>query len=179
MEVWKQIPSLPLYEASSLGRIRKADTILEVEGSLGRKSYTRFRAGRILTPKMHDNGYLTVRVNPGDQTKMVSRLVCEAFKGPAPSDAHEADHENRVRDDNRPENLFWLTLGDNRAKRVLPRGEQHFASPFTVPQIVSIRERAVLAVAVTAFDRETAAELGVSREAIRNIRLRKSWDHVA
>lgn len=57
------------------------------------------------------SGYrqVTVARNP----YLVHRLICEAFLGPCPENKEVVDHINRLRDDNRPENLRWATLSEN------------------------------------------------------------------
>ena len=48
--------------------------------------------------------------------KFVHHLVLEAFIGPQPKN-HEADHKNRIRSDNRAENLGWVTRSYNMKNR--------------------------------------------------------------
>ncbi|MCR5362786.1 MAG: HNH endonuclease [Bacteroidales bacterium] len=43
----------------------------------------------------------------------VHRIVCTAFNGPAPTDQHVVDHIDTNRQNNRPENLRWLTKLEN------------------------------------------------------------------
>ena len=43
----------------------------------------------------------------------VHRIVCTAFHGEAPSHQHVVDHINTNRQDNRPDNLRWLTKLEN------------------------------------------------------------------
>lgn len=43
----------------------------------------------------------------------VHRLICEAFHGAPPAGKTEVDHINRVKDDNRPENLRWTNRRGN------------------------------------------------------------------
>lgn len=43
----------------------------------------------------------------------MQRLVLEAFAGPAPTPEHEANHKNGRKDDNRPDNLEWVTRQEN------------------------------------------------------------------
>lgn len=47
----------------------------------------------------------------------VHRAIAEAWHGPCP-DGKEVDHINSVRDDNRPENLRYLTRQENMARMV-------------------------------------------------------------
>lgn len=46
-------------------------------------------------------------------SERVHRIVCTAFNGEAPSPQHVVDHINTNRQDNRPENLRWLTKLEN------------------------------------------------------------------
>lgn len=96
-EIWKNIPSEWGYMASSEGRIMSP-------------------TGRILKLHKHLN-YLRVSVlYPGSRVKhkrLVHRLVCEAFHGPCPSEAHLVAHWNDQGNDNRPANLRWATQKEN------------------------------------------------------------------
>lgn len=57
------------------------------------------------------SGYRKVGI--GRRCYRVHRLICEAFHGICPSDKEVVDHINRVKDDNRPENLRWVTVAEN------------------------------------------------------------------
>lgn len=54
------------------------------------------------------SGYLTVNLGAKKRNILVHRLVAEAFI-PNPENKPQVDHINRVRDDNRVENLRWAT----------------------------------------------------------------------
>ena len=107
IEEWKTCPSLPEYEASSLGRIR-------------RKVYSKsmpYGGTRTYGGKAHYG----VAVNKpkrmlfffrGKNYK-VHRIVCEAFHGPAPFKGAVVLHINEDGHDNRPENLKWGTQKEN------------------------------------------------------------------
>ena len=56
-------------------------------------------------------GYHYVVVNR--RRLAVHRLICEAFHGLCPPDKCQVDHINRARDDNRPENLRWVSRSEN------------------------------------------------------------------
>jgi len=95
IEVWAPIPSAPGYAVSNTGRVRGP-------------------RGDLSTPATK-RGYLTcsLRINGTKVTTTVQRVVLEAFVGPAPSATHQANHKNGVKNDNRPENLEWVTRLEN------------------------------------------------------------------
>lgn len=102
-EVWRAIPGFEgRYEASSQGRIRSA-------------------SGRIKKPTPLPSGYLCVWLYSGGKrtvkNKLVSRLVLEAFVGPAPSQKHEAAHWDGVNSNNCLKNLRWVTHRENEADK--------------------------------------------------------------
>lgn len=62
-------------------------------------------------------GYLRIRFQ-GEEYR-VHKLICETFHGLAPKDGLTADHINRNKLDNRPENLRWLDkYGQNNNRQV-------------------------------------------------------------
>lgn len=68
-------------------------------------------AGNIVFGWKNSGGYLMYSARDG-HNYLVHRLICEAFHGPCPA-GKEVDHRNRIRDDNRPENLHWVTRSEN------------------------------------------------------------------
>jgi len=133
-EEWRTIPSWPRYEASSLGRIRRA-----VDGY-------NTKAGRILRPSRMNGGYLAVRL--GGRTCGIHRLVCEAFHGPAPSPRHQAAHNDGSRNNNVSPNVRWATpkenIADRRRHGTLPMGENSYAARLSDLQVQLIRAHAAI-----------------------------------
>ena len=60
-------------------------------------------------------GYLLIGEEP------VHRIVCTAFNGPAPSPQHVVDHIDTNRQNNRPENLRWVTKTENLLSNPITR----------------------------------------------------------
>lgn len=75
------------------------------------------RSSKYLKPRQ-DRGYLRVKLNR--KWKMIHRLVAENFI-PNPLDLPEVDHINRIKEDNRIENLRWLSKKDNQSNRKIPK----------------------------------------------------------
>lgn len=111
MEKWKDVVGYEgVYEVSNQGRVRSRDHI----DTIGR-----FRRGRVLKPAIHNRGYTYVnlydaRTNQKSR-EYIHRIVARAFIGEPPR-GHNVDHINRVRDDNRLENLRYLTIKENCAQ---------------------------------------------------------------
>jgi hypothetical protein len=97
-ENWRVVPSHPKFEASTLGRLRNAETKVVYNPSKGK--YQR----------------VTVRRNGKSENKLIHRLVAEAFHGPCP-DKMECDHIDRNTQNNKPSNLRWVTRATNNLNR--------------------------------------------------------------
>jgi hypothetical protein len=89
MEEWKPIDGEENYYISSLGKVKHNDTILQ---------------------QHLDNGYYRIYFN--SKSFKVHRLVGFAFI-PNPDNKPFIDHINRIRNDNRVENLRWATNAEN------------------------------------------------------------------
>ena len=75
-------------------------------------------------PCIDNDGYYQLRVN-GHNSPLLHRLIAETFI-PNPDNLPCIDHINRIRTDNRVENLRWCTKEENNrnTKRSLPEGKQ-------------------------------------------------------
>lgn len=152
-EFWKPIPSTnSLYQASSLGRIKG-------------------RFGRVLSPlfEAKRGGYKSIQVRgcAPPIRRRVARLVCEAFHG-APPDGFEADHIDGNRINDCPENLRWLSVEENRARRTPPAGERNGNAKITL-------EEAREVFGAVGRHADIAAKFGISRRTVGKIKEGKLW----
>lgn len=109
-EIWKPIKGYEgLYEVSNLGRVRSLDR--EIIYKNGAKH---IHKGKILKLQYDRYGYLYITLNNKCDTKKctVHRLVAEAFI-PNVDNKPCIDHINTIKDDNRVENLRWVTYKEN------------------------------------------------------------------
>ena len=103
MEEWRPIIDYPEYEVSNGGEVR--------------------RGGRVLKPTPNSRGYSMVRLGRNNN-KYVHRLVASAFI-PNPDNKPQVDHINRIRTDNRVENLRWATVSENQINKPTRAEHRH------------------------------------------------------
>lgn len=92
-----------LYLASSDGRVFSS----EFDWRTDEYIYTE------LNKITKNNGYEAVRID--GKYEYVHRIVAEAFYG-APFEGAQVDHINAIRNDNRAENLEWVTAKENNRR---------------------------------------------------------------
>lgn len=173
-EVWKPIPGIDRYEASSLGRIRTIPSVREKRSKYG-KLFNQVLRGIVASPYVGTHGYLLVNVNR--RRMSVARLVCAAFSGPA--DGLHCAHLNGNRRDNRAENLQWTTPKENHAHKWL-HGTMLIGEKCNTVKLTShlVREiRAERRAGKTL--RAIAAAYGVSSGNIEAIVKKRTWKHVS
>ncbi len=113
-EVWRPIPGAKgIYEASSLGRIRSVDRIIERVGRHGAVHQVN-QPGRTLRPWFDGNGYQVVYICvDGARTAVnVHRLVAQAFLE-GDGKGLDVNHIDGVKTNNASSNLEWCTRQEN------------------------------------------------------------------
>lgn len=108
-EEWRVIAEAPSYAVSSFGRVKR---IVQARTS---------PAGKIIRPgKTGSMKYLTVnlRIEGKSVGHYVHALVCAAFRGPRPTDLHQAAHFDGDQYNNVEANLRWATWHENYEDKV-------------------------------------------------------------
>ena len=106
-EVWKEIKDYPMYEISSLGRVRSY-----CSKSHGERR--RVDIPKILSNKIDRIGYSFIHLNneKGRRPLRIHRLVAEAFI-PNPNSYPEVNHIDENKQNNCISNLEWCTRLQN------------------------------------------------------------------
>lgn len=100
METWKTMELYPKYEVSTEGRVRNAET------------------HRIYMQWLGKDGYLRMELWLDGKRKgmLVHRMVALCYID-NPLKLPEVNHKNKIKTDNRPENLEWVTRQENMDHR--------------------------------------------------------------
>ncbi len=108
-EIWKDIEGYEnQYQVSNLGNIKSLNRVFI--DSMGRDV---FKFGKILSQNINKkNGYCSVMFGYKGKRKYVHRLVASAFIK-NPENKLCINHKNKVRNDNKVENLEWVTYLEN------------------------------------------------------------------
>ena len=110
-EEWRQSPSLPSYEVSSLGRIRCIPyERITPTGKVVTHGGKEWYGCRAYAPSGRPS---RVIFRARGKTYKVHQLVCEAFHGPAPEGALYVLHIDENPFNNRADNLKWGTQKEN------------------------------------------------------------------
>jgi hypothetical protein len=123
IEEWVPVPGSPGYEASTMGRVRSIDRLIT-----NRLGVVRQWRGRVLIPRVDDEGYARVRLGAVPE-RPVHQVILETFVGPRPP-GKVGCHGPGGSLDNRPENLRWDTQSANIRDSV--REGTHYRAQFTV-----------------------------------------------
>lgn len=110
MEIWKDIPGFETrYQVSNMGRVKSKSYIRSNGFGLYRTRE------QILNPFKEKCGYLKVVLNKNGKKSRVKihRLVAITFI-PNPNNKSEIDHINTNVEDNRVDNLRWVTSSENK-----------------------------------------------------------------
>lgn len=153
-----------LYEASSLGRVRR----------IAPQRYAGIRKVYVTR-----DGYHMISLSKDGQRHrfQVGEIVCLAFHGNRPTPKHQCAHWNGDSSHNEPGNLRWATPKENCADRQRHgrtyRGRDHVSSKLTEADVGNIRMRYQ-----PGLGQKLAEEFNISRRQVSHIVRRLSWAHL-
>lgn len=175
-EFWKVIEDFPNYLISNKGNVKTVKTL----------------ENRILFTK--DDGYVscTLTLNGKSYYKYVHRLVAEAFVI-NPKTKKQVNHKNGIKNDNRVENLEWVTPSENIRHAIETgllkykkkekdiknskhsKGEDANGSLLNPEKVITIR---VLHETGEYKQMELAEMFGVNYRTINDVIKRRQWKHI-
>lgn len=169
-EIWIDVVGYEgLYEVSSLGSIRNAETLRVLGGDVDRYGYR--KVGLTAEGKR--------------AKKKVHIAVCEAFHGPRP-DQHECAHLDGDPGNNREDNLVWATKSENTVHSVAHgthvflrpgfnrTGSEHRSSKLSENDVAAIRAKHKQGQS----GRSLAKEYGVAIRTMAKIINNETWRQV-
>ncbi len=160
-EVWKPLRQFGI-QVSSCGNIK---TLL----------------GAILKPHKCGKGYLRLgqTVNGVKVCEYVHRLVLLAFVGPPP-ESHEVNHKNSIRDDNRLENLEYVTSSQNTMQAIRQGrwavGEKRWNAILNEDMVRTIRQRYAAGEGETV--KQISERMQLKYVTVFHVVKRHNWKHV-
>ena len=156
-EEWAIVPSFPMYDASTLGRIRNREQ------------------GHLLQFWTNRYGYSQVLLSRDGQKKQITvhRVIAETFFGPA--NGLTVNHRDGDKLHNAVANLEYMSTAENMEHATLSGFLRGPTERITTDLAKIICQR----LAGGGKSGTIAAELGVTLEVVKKIRRRKTWTQVS
>lgn len=174
-EIWIDIQGYEgLYQISNIGRVKSLERLSKFNNSVGLKKE------KILKPFKDSKGYYRIKLskNAIESTKKIHRLVAFAFLDNL-ENKPEVNHINGIKDDNRFDNLEWVTSSENTIHalnnnlKISQKGSEHGNSKLNEEKVLEIKK-----IGRSKSLKEIAQIYGVDKSLISLILLNKAWKHV-
>ena len=112
-EEWRDVKGFEgWYQVSNLGRVKR---VKRISGCGTKKNAKMIVFKEYILKPHYSDGYrkVTIKCNGKHKHVGIYKLMAEAFI-PNPENKPQVDHINRIRDDDRLENLRWVTNQENQ-----------------------------------------------------------------
>ena len=158
-ENWKPIEGFPGYEISDKGRIVSIKT--------GKRVF--------MKQGVSNKGYPFIRISHLNRKYVlrIHQLVLKTFGPPQPLNT-TPDHINRIKNDNRIENLRWATDQEQHENKDFLTGERHPMAKLTEEQVIEIKRRLSEGV----HPKEITKDYNVTVSGIYKIKEGRSWKYL-
>ena len=159
---WKRAANYPNYFVSDQGDVKKSD-------------------GSVCQQHKSSKGYVRVNLKNGHagcSTVNVHRLVASTFI-PNPDNLPQVNHKNGKKDDNRVENLEWVTASDNVRHAYDVLGRQSGATGKSFPRRAKLLPIEVRIIKQTDIpNTDLARYFGISDSCVCHIRKGRSYKYI-
>ncbi|WP_410973951.1 NUMOD4 domain-containing protein [Bacillus pacificus] len=178
-EIWKSLEGIieggQSYQVSNFGTVKSIDRITP---------HGHNRRGKILKPTSNKDGYkLVILCNEGKtKSYTVHRLVALAFIE-NPEGKEQINHINGLKDDNKVENLEWVTQSENqkhafgKGLNKAKQGIDHRKAKLTEDDVKWIRENYIKGHREYSLN-ALSKKFGVNETTIRDVIHFKTWKHI-
>ena len=183
-EIWVKIKEYPDYEISDQGRVKSNARLITYPDG-----HEHLINGKILKGRLARHGYLRVALynEDGRRDFSIHRLVAFAFCEMTLFST-EVNHINGIKNDNRADNLEWVTHRENvmhtinnfdcteRFEKIskAKQGSKHPLSLLNEEKVKEIKELKKTGL----IDKEIGKMYGVHRKTINDILTNRTWVHV-
>ena len=158
---FKKIPFSDNHEISKLGTVRNTKNGNSTSGS-----------------DSHGYKVVTIKINGKQVLRSVHSLVMLTFEGERPIDENGKKyfifHKNKIKSDNRFENLEYITQIESRNRSHFIYGEKNPMSVLTAEKVRIIKK-----LPKWMTHKKIADAVGVSRPTVTNILNGKRWKHIS
>ena len=173
-EEWKDVSGYKgFYKVSNLGNIKSVDRKIE------RSTSVMELKGKAMSQYIGNTGYpmVSLCINGESKRYSVHRIVAKAFLSNPLNKAY-VNHIDGNKQNSNLENLEWSTPTENsihaheHGLANVGKGEKHRSAKLTVDKVKYIRESSKTV-------RELSSMFNVSKQAIRDVKMKRSWKHVS
>ena len=173
-EEWKDIEGYEgFYQVSNLGNIKSVNRVIK------RSTSSMKIKSKHMSQYIGNSGYpmINLCINGKCKRHLVHRIVATAFL-PNPLNKAYVNHIDGDKQNSNLENLEWSTPTENsihaheHGLANVGRGENQHSSKLNEEKVKYIRESSKTV-------RELSSMFNVSKQAIRDVKMKRSWKHVS